>query len=95
MINQFRKLPYGRDSHEAGEFCGTIDNFEPLQGRKITLYPRTDPCKDYYISFLELSDQVKRAYKSIDISVSRFLEDNATDAQKQRDIDLLEFMLEK
>ena len=73
----------------------TIDNFEPLQGRKITLYPRTDPSKDYYVSFLELADQVKCAYKSIDISVSRFLEDNTTDAQKQRDIDLLEFMLEK
>ena len=72
-----------------------IDNFDPLQGRKITLYPRTDPSQEYYLSFLELSDQVKRANKSIDISVSRFLEDNATDAQKQRNIDLLEFMLEK
>ena len=72
----------------------TIDNFEPLQGRKITLYPRTDPNQDYYLSFLELSDQVKRAYKSIDISVSRFLEDNASDDQKSRNVDLLEFMCE-
>ena len=71
-----------------------IDNFEPLQGRKITLYPRTDPSQEYYLSFLELSDQVKRAYKDIDISVSRFLEDNASDDQKARNIDLLEFMLE-
>ena len=73
----------------------TIEKFEPLQGRKITLYPRTDPSQEYYVSFLELADQVKRAYQSIDISVSRFLEDNATDDQKQRNIDLLEFMLEK
>jgi hypothetical protein len=73
----------------------TIEKFEPLQGHKITFYPRTDPNQEYYLSFLELADQVKRAFKTIDISVSRFLEDNATDAQKQRNIDLLEFMLEK
>ena len=73
----------------------TIEKFEPLQGRKITLYPRTDPNMESYISFLELADQVHRTYRTIDITVSHFLEDNATDDQKQRNIDLLEFMLEK
>ena len=72
----------------------TIEKFEPLQGHKITLYPRSDPNQEYYLSFLELADQVKRAYKSIDISVSSFLENNASDNQKIRNVDLLEFMCE-
>ena len=81
-------------AYSYGSNC-TVDKFEPLQGRKITFYPRTEPNKEYYFSFLELADQIKRAYKTIDISVSSFLENNATDDQKQRNIDLLEFMLEK
>ena len=70
----------------------TIDKFEPLQGRKVTIFPRTDPYMDHYVFFLELVDQVKRRYKALDITVSTFLEDHATDAQKQRNIDLLDFM---
>ena len=71
-----------------------VNSFEPLQGRKITLFPRTDSVKETYLSFLELADQVKRCYKDIDISVSRFLEDNANDDQKRREIDLLQYLLE-
>ena len=71
-----------------------VSNFESLQGRKITLFPRTDSVKETYLSFLELTDQVKRCYKDIDISVSRFLEDNANDDQKRREIDLLQYLLE-
>ncbi len=71
-----------------------VNSFEPLQGRKITLFPRTDSVKETYCSFLELADQVKRCYKDIDISVSRFLEDNANDDQKRREIDLLQYLLE-
>ena len=71
-----------------------VDSFESLQGRKITLFPRTDSVKETYLSFLELADQVKRCYKDIDISVSRFLEDNANDDQKCREIDLLQYLLE-
>ena len=71
-----------------------VNSFEPLQGRKITLFPRTDSVRETYLSFLELADQVKRCYKDIDISVSRFLEDNANDDQKRREIDLLQYLLE-
>ena len=70
----------------------TIDKFEPLQGRKITIFPRSDPYMDHYIFFLELADQLKRRYPAFDITVSTFLEDHATDAQKQRNIDILDFM---
>lgn len=72
----------------------TIDQFEALQGRQVTFYPRTDPTKDIYVSFLEMADQVRRAYRSIDISVSPFLEDNATDSQKQRHIDLVDYLFD-
>ena len=71
-----------------------VNSFEPLQGRKITLFPRTDSVRETYLSFLELADQVKRCYKDIDLSVSRFLEDNANDDQKRREIDLLQYLLE-
>ena len=71
----------------------TIDKFEPLQGRKITIFPRADPYMDHYIFFLELADQLKRRYPAFDITVSTFLEDHATDDQKQRNIDILDFML--
>ena len=70
----------------------TIDNFEPLQKRKITIYPRVDTCMDDYMAALEFSDQVKRAYKNIDISVSTFLEDHATGVQKTRHIDLADYL---
>ena len=72
----------------------TVDKFEPLQDHKITFYPRTDPNQECYLSFLELADQVKRTY-NIEINVSSFLEDHASNDQKAREIDLLDFMLEK
>ena len=67
----------------------TVDQFAPLQGRTVTLFPRADP--DEYLAALELADQVRRAYP-IDISVSALLEDHATDSQKSRNIDLVDFL---
>ena len=72
----------------------TVDRFEPLQGRKVTFFPRTDPAREIYFSFLELADQVKRLYRNIDISVSTFLDDRASEAQKVRCIDLVDFLFE-
>ena len=70
-----------------------IDVLEPLQGHKVTLYPLADPYMDNYLYCLDLADRARKLYH-LDISVSRFLEDNATEVQKARNIDLLEFMLE-
>ena len=72
----------------------TIDQFEPLQGHKVTLYPRADSNSEYYYAFLELADQVQRLYH-LDITVSPFLEDHASPSQKSRCIDLLDFLLDK
>ena len=72
----------------------TPDQLEPLQGRSVTIYPRTDPEMDIYVSFLEFADDVRRLY-DIDLTVDNLLEEHATAAQKERHIDLLDFILEK
>ena len=69
----------------------TIDQLAPLQGCKVTLFPRTDPVMDHYVAWLEIADQARRLYH-LDITVSSLLEDHATVAQKSRCIDLLEFL---
>ena len=68
--------------------------FETLQGRSITIYPRTDPEMDIYVSFLEFAENVRRLYPSIRLTVDTLLEDNATADQKRRYIDLLDFIIE-
>ena len=71
----------------------TVNQFEPLQGRKVTLYPRADRNQTYYWAALELADQVKRVY-DIDISVSSFLDDTTTPAQQSANIDLVDYLFE-
>ncbi|WP_294743679.1 DUF6371 domain-containing protein [uncultured Prevotella sp.] len=70
-----------------------IDLFAPLEGRTVTIYPYTDPCMSNILFFEELCDSVRKHY-DITLSVDRTLEDHASDAQKSRNIDLLDFLLE-
>jgi hypothetical protein len=72
----------------------TPNQLEPLQGHSVTIYPRTDPEMDIYVSFLEFADDVRRLF-DIDLTVDNLLEEHATTAQKERNIDLLDFILEK
>ena len=72
----------------------TVDLLEPLQGCSVSIYPQTDPHMEIYLSFLDFADTLRRVYPSIDISIERILEDNATDEQKQRNIDLVDFLFE-
>ncbi|MBP5713777.1 MAG: hypothetical protein J6X07_03660 [Prevotella sp.] len=67
--------------------------FAPLEGRTVTLYPRTDPTLSTYLFFEELADQTRRQY-DLDLTVDTTLEDHATDSQKERCIDILEFLLD-
>lgn len=69
-----------------------IELFQPLEGRTVTIYPRSDPYMSNYLFFDDLAASVRRQYPSINISVSAILEDNATDDQKSRCIDLLDFI---
>jgi hypothetical protein len=71
----------------------TPDLFAPLQGRTVVLYPRTDPYGNTHLFFHDLASQVSQDY-GIDITVDETLESHATATQKQRCIDLLDFLLE-
>ena len=70
-----------------------IDLFAPLEGRNVILYPCTDLYMSNYVFFCDLAAAVHKQYPSIHITVDPILEDNATDEQKSRCIDLVEFLL--
>ena len=67
--------------------------FAPLQGRAVAIYPSTDPSASTYLFFLDLAEAVRQRY-DIHISVASILEDLATPPQKDRCIDLLDFLRE-
>lgn len=71
----------------------TPDLFAPLEDRTVTLYPRTDPTLSTYIFFEDLADMTRRQY-NIDITVDTTLEDHATASQKERYVDILEFLID-
>ena len=70
-----------------------ISLFAPLQSRNVTIYPCTDPTFSTYLFFDDLAATIREHY-GIHITVASVLEDNATDSQKERCIDLLEFIME-
>lgn len=72
----------------------TPELFAPLQGRTVTIYPRTDPSMSTYLFFCDYAELVRRSYPTIDLSIDQTLEDKATDEQKQRCIDLVDFLFE-
>lgn len=67
--------------------------FAPLTGRTVTIYPRTDPSFSTYLFFHDLAEEVRQHY-DIHIGVASVLEDHATAEQKERCIDLLDFLRE-
>jgi hypothetical protein len=80
-------MAYTTTSHLSSEL------FAPLEGRTVTIYPCTDPCMSNILFFEDLCDSVRKHF-DITLSVDRTLEDHASDAQKSRHIDLLDFLLE-
>ncbi|MBR4729605.1 MAG: hypothetical protein IK075_05035 [Prevotella sp.] len=71
----------------------TPDLFAPLEGRTVTLYPRTDPTLSTFLFFEDLADLTRRQY-NIDLTVDTTLEDHATASQKERGVDILEFLID-
>ena len=69
------------------------DLFAPLEGRRVTIYPRTDPTMSTFLFFEDLIDQTHRLY-DLDLHVDTTLEDYATEDQKERSIDILDFIKE-
>jgi hypothetical protein len=69
------------------------DLFAPLEGQTVTIYPRTDPTQSTFLFFEDLVDQTLRHY-DLDLHVDTTLEDYATEDQKERCIDILDFIKE-
>ena len=70
-----------------------VEHFAPLQDCRVTLYPPTDASFTTFPFFEDLVDTVRKRYR-MNIAVATVLENYATDEQKARGIDLLEFILE-
>ena len=69
------------------------DLFAPLEGRQVTIYPRTDPTMSTYIFFKDLATLTRQQY-DLDLEIDTTLEDRATEAQKERCIDILDYISE-
>lgn len=69
------------------------DLFAPLEGHIVTIYPNTDPTLSNYLFFQDLVTLTQQQY-DLDITISPLLEDNATPTQKDRNIDLLDYLKE-
>ena len=74
-----------------------IDKFRPLRGRKLILCPDTDPTGAAYKLWYETSQTVQQQLfweDSPPIYVSNLLERQATEDQKHRKIDLVDYYFE-
>ena len=69
------------------------DLLAPLEGRTVTIYPRTDSTMSTYLFFLDYAELVLR-HHSLDLHIDSTLEDHATNSQKSRCIDILDFILD-
>ena len=76
-----------------GLFELTADKLFPLRRHRIVLFPDTDPDLTAYTRWYEVARKARRLYR-LDISVSPLLEQRATPEQKQRKIDLVDYLFE-
>lgn len=80
-------LAYATVSHLVPELLA------PLKGRTVTIYPSTDPSMNTYMFFRDYANDVSSLY-DLDLTIDETLEENASDSQKERCIDLLDFLLD-
>ena len=76
-----------------GLFELTADKLFPLRRHRIVLFPDTDPDLTAYTRWYEVAQEARRLY-GLDVSVSPLLEQRATPEQKQRKIDLIDYLFE-
>lgn len=67
--------------------------FAPLEGRTVTIYPRTDPTQSTFLFFKDLVGLTLRQY-DLDLTIDPTLDDHASADQKERCIDIVEFLKE-
>ena len=85
LLPEYVWMAYATTAHLRPEL------FAPLKGHKVVLFPRTDPTLSNYLFFKDLAAIVRQEYE-IDISVDDTLEKRATPEQKERCIDLVDFL---
>ena len=71
-----------------------VSKLYPLRDCKVVLFPDTDPDGKAFQSWQSIASNAQELFK-YPIRVSRLLEDHATPDQKQRKIDLIDFIYEK
>ena len=76
-----------------GLFELTADKLFPLRHHRTVLFPDTDPDLTAYTRWYHVAQEARRLY-GCDISVSPLLEQRATPEQKQRKIDLVDYLFE-
>ena len=69
------------------------DLFRPFAGRTVTIYPRADTYSSTYLYFDEMAANLRQSLH-LTVSVATILEEHATQEQKSRAIDILDFILE-
>lgn len=70
-----------------------LDLLEPLAGRVVTIYPRTDSTMDNYLFFLDYAERVSRRH-TLTLHIDTTLEQHANESQKARNIDILDYLYE-
>jgi hypothetical protein len=85
LLPEYVWMAYATTAHLRPEL------FAPLKGHKVVLFPRTDPTLSNYLFFKDLAALVRQQYE-IEIIVDDTLEDHASDEQKERCIDLVDFL---
>ena len=69
----------------------SVEKLKPLEGRKVILYPDTDPEGETFRKWYEIAWQAK-CRLDIDIIISDILEKEATPEQKEAKIDLVDYL---
>ena len=74
-----------------GESQLNVDKLAPLLGKKVTLFPDTNPDGKTFQNWQHIANEARRQL-GLDISVSDLLEKYATPEQKERKIDIADFL---
>ena len=68
-----------------------VGTLQALCGHRVVLFPPTDETGETFLAWVEIADQARRVLH-LDVSVSTVLEERATEEQKRRKIDLVEYL---
>lgn len=71
----------------------SVQSLQPLKGRKVIIFPDTDPQGTTYQEWLTIAQEASKQFGH-PITVSNLLELHATEDQKKRKIDIADFIIE-